>query len=100
MQALLNESLSYKITLTNTGEAELSNLLLTDVLAAGLAYLGNQLLRVTVAVDVCRIDEVDSQVDSSVKCGQRGLIICRTPGVASDAPGSVTNLADFPVRAS
>jgi uncharacterized repeat protein (TIGR01451 family) len=37
-QALLNESLSYKITLTNTGEAELSNLLLTDVLAAGLEH--------------------------------------------------------------
>jgi uncharacterized repeat protein (TIGR01451 family) len=37
-QAILYDSLNYKITLTNTGEAELSNLLLTDVLHAGLEH--------------------------------------------------------------
>jgi uncharacterized repeat protein (TIGR01451 family) len=37
-QAVLYDSLNYRITLTNTGEAELTNLLLTDTLHAGLEH--------------------------------------------------------------
>src|SRR5205823_735068 len=39
-----------------------------DLLTACLAHLGNQLLRVTIAIDICCIDKVDPQIDSSVKC--------------------------------
>ena len=37
-QALLSETLRYQLTLTNTGNAELSNLLVTDLLPAGLEH--------------------------------------------------------------
>ncbi|HMC90564.1 MAG TPA: DUF11 domain-containing protein, partial [Gemmataceae bacterium] len=37
-QAAIYDSLNYRITLTNTGEAELTNLLLTDTLHAGLEH--------------------------------------------------------------
>lgn len=41
-QAALYDSLTYRITLTNTGEAELSNLLLTDTLHAGLEHAAHK----------------------------------------------------------
>jgi uncharacterized repeat protein (TIGR01451 family) len=37
-QALLSDTLNYRLTLTNTGSAELSNLLVTDLLPAGLEH--------------------------------------------------------------
>jgi uncharacterized repeat protein (TIGR01451 family) len=37
-EALLNEPLSYKITIANTGGTELTNVLLTDILPAGLEH--------------------------------------------------------------
>jgi uncharacterized repeat protein (TIGR01451 family) len=37
-QALVNDTLSYKLTLTNSGEGELNNVLVTDILPAGLEH--------------------------------------------------------------
>jgi uncharacterized repeat protein (TIGR01451 family) len=37
-QALLSQTLNYQLTLTNTGSADLTNLLLTDILPAGLEH--------------------------------------------------------------
>jgi uncharacterized repeat protein (TIGR01451 family) len=41
-EAVLSQTLSYTITLTNEGDADLSNLLLTDVLPPGLEHTGGK----------------------------------------------------------
>jgi uncharacterized repeat protein (TIGR01451 family) len=41
-QAVLNDSLTYHLTVTNKGDAEATNVLLTDALPAGLEYAGGR----------------------------------------------------------
>src|SRR5215471_12759332 len=66
------------------------------LLASRLAHLANQLLRVTIAINVCRIDKVNAQVDGLVKRCQRALVIRWPPLGATDAPCSKTDCRYLP----
>src|SRR5260370_17364165 len=67
-----------------------------EVFAARFAHLCNQLLGVSIAIDISGIDEVDAQIDSSMEGSQGCGVVGGTPVTATDAPGAKTNGRDVP----
>jgi hypothetical protein len=70
-----------------------------DFLRAGFLKLGDQPLAAAIAIDVRCVNEIDSRVDSFVKCGERFFVRNLAPE-AANGPCSKTDFGNVPTGAA
>src|SRR5947209_15144716 len=70
-----------------------------QLFAACLAYLCNELFRVSITIDICRINEVDAEINSFMQSLYRCAVISRPPCITANAPCSKTDLRYLPAGA-